>query len=47
MSFVFSFSALEQVLRKTAGKFCVGDDVSIADLLLVPQVFNANRSVKF
>lgn len=36
------FEALEQVLQESAGKFCVGDDVTIADLCLIPQVFNAN-----
>lgn len=34
---------LERLVQKTAGKYCVGDDVSIADLALVPQMFNARR----
>jgi len=37
------FVALEQLLSKCAGKYCVGDDISMADCCLVPQVFNANR----
>ncbi|XP_004837189.1 maleylacetoacetate isomerase [Heterocephalus glaber] len=39
----FGFNALEQILQSTAGKFCVGDEVSMADLCLVPQVANAER----
>jgi len=35
--------ALEKVLAETSGKYCVGDSVTIADLCLVPQVYNANR----
>ena len=35
--------ALERVLQQTAGKFCVGDTVSLADVCLVPQVYNARR----
>ncbi|XP_052638785.1 maleylacetoacetate isomerase isoform X3 [Harpia harpyja] len=37
------FQALEQTLQHTAGCYCVGDEVSMADLCLVPQVFNAER----
>lgn len=37
------FQALEQRLAETAGKFCIGDKVSLADLCLVPQVYNALR----
>jgi maleylacetoacetate isomerase len=37
------FKALEQALEETSGKYCVGDDVTIADLCLVPQVYSANR----
>ncbi|NXJ42051.1 MAAI isomerase, partial [Ciconia maguari] len=37
------FRALEQILQHTAGHYCVGDEVSMADLCLVPQVFNAER----
>jgi len=35
------FTTLEKRLQRTAGKYCVGDDVSIADCCLVPQVYNA------
>jgi len=37
------FQALEKTLEQTSGKCCVGDELSIADLCLVPQVFNAIR----
>ncbi|XP_063016285.1 maleylacetoacetate isomerase isoform X3 [Melospiza melodia melodia] len=37
------FQALEQILQSTAGRYCVGDEVSMADLCLVPQVANAER----
>ncbi|XP_063097640.1 maleylacetoacetate isomerase isoform X3 [Cavia porcellus] len=37
------FNALEQILQSTAGKCCIGDEVSMADLCLVPQVANAER----
>ncbi|XP_075986995.1 putative maleylacetoacetate isomerase 1 [Anticarsia gemmatalis] len=32
---------LDDLLRKSAGKYCVGDQITIADICLVPQVFNA------
>lgn len=34
---------LEELVKKTAGKYCVGDEVTIADCALVPQMFNARR----
>lgn len=37
------FQALEKKLSNTAGKFCFGDQVSMADITLVPQVYNARR----
>jgi len=37
------FVALEAVLADTAGTCCVGDEVTMADCCLVPQVYNANR----
>ncbi|EFC46024.1 predicted protein [Naegleria gruberi] len=37
------FNSIEKVLEKTAGKFCVGDDVSMADCCLIPQVYGARR----
>jgi maleylacetoacetate isomerase/maleylpyruvate isomerase len=38
-----SFRSLETLLRESAGACCFGDDVTIADVFLVPQVFNARR----
>ena len=37
------FAALEQKLTTTSGQYCFGDQVSVADICLVPQVYNANR----
>ena len=37
------FQGLEPILSESAGLFCVGDEVTMADLCLVPQVFNAYR----
>ncbi len=37
------FKALEQRLAVSAGTYCYGDTVSLADLCLVPQVYNALR----
>lgn len=34
---------LEVLVKTTAGKYCVGDQVTIADIFLVPQMFNARR----
>ena len=36
-------AALEAVAQETAGTFLVGDAVSIADVYLVPQLYNARR----
>ncbi|KAG8013412.1 Maleylacetoacetate isomerase, partial [Nibea albiflora] len=38
-----SLPALEPILKQTAGKYCVGDEISMADICLVPQVYNAER----
>ena len=35
--------ALEQKLQSTAGVYCLGDELSCADLFLIPQVYNAKR----
>ncbi|XP_001357837.4 probable maleylacetoacetate isomerase 1 [Drosophila pseudoobscura] len=35
------FQGLDRVLAGSAGKYCVGDELSMADVCLVPQVFNA------
>lgn len=37
------FEALEKTLQATAGKYCIGNEVTLPDLFLVPQVYNANR----
>ena len=37
------FQALEQRLLNTAGEFCFADQLSLADVCLVPQVYNALR----
>jgi len=37
------FSGVEALLAETAGRFTFGDDVTLADCLLVPQVYNAQR----
>ncbi|KAM4691063.1 maleylacetoacetate isomerase [Rhinophrynus dorsalis] len=37
------FQALEKILQNTAGHYCVGDQVTMADVCLVPQVMNAER----
>jgi maleylacetoacetate isomerase len=36
-------ASLEQRLADSAGIYCVGDQVTLADLCLVPQVYNARR----
>ena len=37
------FEATENFLKKTAGRFCFGDEVTAADLFLIPQIFSAQR----
>lgn len=37
------FKGLEQLLQGTAGRYCIGDEITMADAVLVPQVYNANR----
>lgn len=37
------FEALEVKLTKTRGKYCFGDTVTLADIFLIPQVYNAVR----
>jgi maleylacetoacetate isomerase len=37
------FTALEKLLTETAGQYCVGDEITLADCCLVPQVYNCNR----
>ncbi|WP_299011496.1 maleylacetoacetate isomerase [uncultured Shewanella sp.] len=40
---VQGFTALEAQLTQVSGQYCFGDTVSMADLCLVPQVYNAQR----
>ncbi|WP_102796651.1 maleylacetoacetate isomerase [Bowmanella denitrificans] len=37
------FAAIERRLQNTAGKFCFGFDLTMADVCLIPQVYNAQR----
>ncbi|GFR09320.1 maleylacetoacetate isomerase [Trichonephila clavata] len=37
------FKSLERILEETHGTFCVGEEITLADVCLVPQVFNASR----
>ncbi len=37
------FTALETRLESTAGEYCFGDALTLADCCLVPQVYNARR----
>ncbi|GLP94829.1 maleylacetoacetate isomerase [Paraferrimonas sedimenticola] len=37
------FRAFEALLEHNAGDYCFGDEVSMADICLVPQVYNARR----
>ncbi|WP_206484462.1 maleylacetoacetate isomerase [Thalassotalea sp. G2M2-11] len=37
------FTAFEQKLVHTSGQYCFGDTVTLADICLVAQVYNANR----
>ncbi len=39
----FGLTALERAVREEAGRFCHGDEVTLADLYLVPQLFAARR----
>jgi len=38
-----NFAALEARLKIVAGNYCYGDEISLADVCLVPQVYNARR----
>jgi maleylpyruvate isomerase len=37
------FSALEQQVADQSGQYCFGDAITMADLCLIPQIYNANR----
>jgi maleylacetoacetate isomerase len=34
---------LEKILQSSAGTYCVGSQLTFADLCLIPQIYNANR----
>lgn len=36
------FLALEKILVECSGKYCVGDEISMADCCLIPQIANAH-----
>jgi maleylacetoacetate isomerase/maleylpyruvate isomerase len=38
-----SFTAFEQRLTEYAGDYCYGNSVTLADICLIPQVYNAQR----
>uniref|UniRef100_A0A914IH75 maleylacetoacetate isomerase n=1 Tax=Globodera rostochiensis TaxID=31243 RepID=A0A914IH75_GLORO len=38
-----SFNAFEKALAKTAGKYAYGDKLSLVDICIPPQVYNAKR----
>ena len=38
------FDALEAEMRPLAGRYAVGDRVTIADLFVIPQIYNARRN---
>nr|AYN44558.1 glutathione S-transferase Z4 [Brachionus koreanus] len=37
------FKAVEDILKDTSGKYCIDNQITIADLCLVPQVYSAKR----
>jgi maleylacetoacetate isomerase len=38
-----SFVSLEALLSESAGRYCFGDELTLADVCLVPQMYNARR----
>lgn len=38
--------AVERLLAESAGKYCVGDEITMADCCLIPQVYNARKYVE-
>lgn len=36
-------SVFETFISKTKGKYCFGDEVTMADVFLIPQLYNAER----
>jgi maleylacetoacetate isomerase len=39
----FGFEALHRLVESHGGTYCFGDQVSLADLCLIPQIYNARR----
>ena len=39
----FGLGALETLVQQHGGRYCFGDEVTAADLCLVPQIYNARR----
>ena len=39
----FGFEALHRLMEKYGGRYSFGDEVTFADLCLVPQLYNARR----
>ncbi|XP_065833531.1 maleylacetoacetate isomerase-like [Oscarella lobularis] len=37
------FQSLEALLKETSGAYCVGDQITMADICLIPQIANAKR----
>ncbi|MES2802687.1 MAG: maleylacetoacetate isomerase [Bdellovibrionota bacterium] len=40
---ITGLTACEKMLEKHSGQFCFGDEITAADVFLVPQIFTANR----
>jgi maleylacetoacetate isomerase len=38
------FKALEELVSRYGGKYCFGDEVSMVDVALIPQMYNARRA---
>ena len=36
-------TTFEKLAKQTAGKYCVGDEITLADAFLIPQLYNAVR----
>lgn len=36
-------ASIETILKNTAGNYCIGEDLTFADLCLIPQCYNAER----
>ena len=40
---VKGLTTFESLVAETKGKYCVGDELTLADAFLIPQLYNANR----